>query len=537
VNPPDYTFDPGRLAALASHAILDTPAEPGFDGIVQLAAHICETPVALVSLVAEDRQWFKARVGFSPCQTDLSLSVCAHALVESDILIIPDLTRDERSKANPLVTGDPNIRFYAGAPFHAATGEALGSLCVIDTMPRPAGLTEAQADSLRNLARQVTLLLGMRRATMDRDALVALQRESEARRLALLRLSDSLREMTTPADMTRVAARIAGQTLNVSRVGFSHLDEHGEHLTGGPDWTADGKADPGARPRINDHVDVHQDLLRGETLIIRDVRTDPRTAAKAQALLDLGICSLVNMPVRERGRTVAVFIVHDQNPRDWAPEGLAFLRNVADRLEVAIARLKAQAEQQVLNHELTHRLKNTFAMIQAIATQTLRAIPDQEPVEAFISRLHALSAANDVLLPQRWTAAPIGGVVRNVAQSLMDLAQFDLSGPPVELGPRATLSLSLLLHELGTNAIKYGSLSQPGGRVAVTWRLDQGDEPELVVDWREAGGPPVSPPTHKGFGSKLIRMGLVGAGGVELRYQPSGLEAEFRASLARVQQS
>ena len=124
MNPPDYTHDAGRLAALARYAILDTPAEPGFDDIVQLAAQICEAPVALVSLVAADRQWFKARIGFELCETNLGSSVCAHALIEPDLLVIPDLTLDARSKDNPLVTADPNIRFYAGAPFRAAASGA-----------------------------------------------------------------------------------------------------------------------------------------------------------------------------------------------------------------------------------------------------------------------------------------------------------------------------------------------------------------------------------------------------------------------------
>src|ERR1700761_3811747 len=125
---PDYVYDPARLAALDGYAILDTVPEPGFDDIVHLAMHICETPVALVSLVARDRQWFKAQAGFEPCETDLNSSVCAHALVEPDLLVIPDLTADPRTVSNPLVTGVPEIRFYAGAPLRTQEGQVLGSL-------------------------------------------------------------------------------------------------------------------------------------------------------------------------------------------------------------------------------------------------------------------------------------------------------------------------------------------------------------------------------------------------------------------------
>ncbi|HEY6145878.1 MAG TPA: GAF domain-containing protein, partial [Solirubrobacterales bacterium] len=182
VPPPDSASDADRLAALDRYAILDTPPEPGFDDIVLLATQICETPVALVSLVAADRQWFKASIGFEPCETDLESSVCVHALVEPDLLVIPDLRLDERTSANPLVTGAPFIRFYAGAPLTTPDGHVIGSLCVIDGDPRPEGLTEPQASGLRNLARQVVSQLELRRAIAERDEAIALQRTHDRRR-------------------------------------------------------------------------------------------------------------------------------------------------------------------------------------------------------------------------------------------------------------------------------------------------------------------------------------------------------------------
>ena len=118
--------------------------------------------------------------------------------------------------------------------------------------------------------------------------------------------------------------------------------------------------------------------------------------------------------------------------------------------------------------------------------------------------------------------------------------RINVSGPDIQLGPRATLSLSLLLHELGTNAVKYGAFSGPDGCVTVSWRLEKLEaepEPDLVLTWRETGGPPVEAPKERGFGSRLIRMGLVGTGGVQLSYQASGFAAEMRAPLSQVQQS
>lgn len=168
------TIDEGRrLTALARYRILDTPAEAGFDDIVRVAKVLCQTPVALVSLVDADRQWFKARIGFDPSETPLSQSVCAHALRQDDILIIHDLTLDPRTCDNPLVTGTPFMRFYAGALLETSQGERLGTLCVIDTLPRPEGLTADQAEGLQALARQVMAQLELRRALQQRDAALA----------------------------------------------------------------------------------------------------------------------------------------------------------------------------------------------------------------------------------------------------------------------------------------------------------------------------------------------------------------------------
>ena len=157
-------LDAGRLAALDAYDILDTAPEKGFDDVVLLARNICDTPVALVSFVAGNRQWFKARIGFADCETDLNSSVCAHVLAEPDLLVIPDLTKDARTRGNPLVAGGPRIRFYAGAPLRTPEGEVLGSLCVIDGEPRPGGLSQAQAESLRALAGQVMAQMELRRA-------------------------------------------------------------------------------------------------------------------------------------------------------------------------------------------------------------------------------------------------------------------------------------------------------------------------------------------------------------------------------------
>lgn len=150
-----------RLRTLQSFEVLDSPAEQAYDDIVQLASYICKTPIALVSLVDEDRQWFKAKVGLSAAETPRGHAFCAHAIHDPQhVMQVANATEDARFAQNPLVTGDPNIRFYAGAPLVTPDGDALGTLCVIDREPRT--LTAAQSGALQILARMVMNQLHVR---------------------------------------------------------------------------------------------------------------------------------------------------------------------------------------------------------------------------------------------------------------------------------------------------------------------------------------------------------------------------------------
>ena len=166
-----------RLAALRCYNVLDTPAEKDFDDLALLASRICGTPMALVSLVAEGRQWFKARVSVEAKETPREMAFCAHALSRADVLIVPDATADERFSSNPLVTGPPHIRFYAGAPLLTPDGHALGTLCVLDRMPRQ--LTPEQIEALRALSHEVVAQLELRRTKTDLERLVADSKTAE----------------------------------------------------------------------------------------------------------------------------------------------------------------------------------------------------------------------------------------------------------------------------------------------------------------------------------------------------------------------
>lgn len=174
-----------RLAALRSYRILDTPPEPTFDDLVRLAARACHAPVAAITLIDDRRQWFKAEIGFGVRETPLSQSICSRVLLQPGLTVIPDLTQDARFDHNPLVSGEPRLRFYAAALIETPDGLPLGTLCVLDYEPRD--LTEDQAFTLTTLAGEVMSQLELRRAIAERDEALAASRRAEQRQALLVR--------------------------------------------------------------------------------------------------------------------------------------------------------------------------------------------------------------------------------------------------------------------------------------------------------------------------------------------------------------
>ena len=152
-EPPRPANEPDRLQALRELLILDTPPEERFDRLTAFAAQEFDVPTALLSLIDEDRQWFKSRVGVDSCETPRSISFCGHAILQDDIMVVPDVKQDERFFDNPLVTGEPHIQFYAGAPLKLPGGQNVGTLCLIDNKPRTLDdIDLAILSSLRDLA-------------------------------------------------------------------------------------------------------------------------------------------------------------------------------------------------------------------------------------------------------------------------------------------------------------------------------------------------------------------------------------------------
>lgn len=193
--------------------------------------------------------------------------------------------------------------------------------------------------------------------------------------------------------------------------------------------------------------------------------------------------------------------------------------------------LRAEAEtehQRLLAQELSHRIKNLLATVQAIASQTLKGGVEETARQAFDDRLIALARAHDLLTETEWTAVPLDQIVAAAMSPFEDGHRFQIDGPAILLPPRQAIAFALALHELATNALKYGALSAPGGRVHIAWALrDKG----FRLSWVEQGGPMVVSPTHTGFGMRLLKRNLAAelSGEISLNYLPEGLRCEISA--------
>ncbi len=185
MRPAAHPEEQSRLAALRNYKILDTLPEKGFQDLVLLASHICQTPIALISLIDEERQWFKARVGLEVGETPREHAFCAHAILQKEMFVVEDATKDARFQSNPLVTSSPHIRFYAGAQLYSSDDLPLGTLCVIDQKPR--SLNAEQRSALEALGRQVQAQLELRRNLVELKAALTAREEADRVRGVLTR--------------------------------------------------------------------------------------------------------------------------------------------------------------------------------------------------------------------------------------------------------------------------------------------------------------------------------------------------------------
>lgn len=272
-------------------------------------------------------------------------------------------------------------------------------------------------------------------------------------------------------------------------------------------------------------------LASGDPAWITDTAEDATFVRKG-----FGFRSAFAFPVKSSGSTVAVLEFFSRDMSEPDAELLLIVRTLGEQVGRVLERKRSEEHQRLMLNELNHRVKNTLAVVQAIATQSFRGEGAQPAArQAFFDRLAALAVAQDVLTAQSWVSASIAEIISKtgVGCGASD-ERLRASGPEVKLRPKAALSMALALHELCTNAFKYGALSNDAGSVAITWWVLGGRTiPTLHLEWVETGGPSVAQPQRRGFGTKMIERALASEldGTVELRFDPEGVRCVIEAPL------
>jgi two-component sensor histidine kinase len=485
--------DQDRLAVLHGLEMLDTAPDPDFDRITGLAASVMQVPVALVTLVDVERQWFKSCFGLDETETSTDISFCAHAIAAGDDpMVVTDATTDPRFKANPLVTGKHHVRFYAGAPMLVA-GARIGTLCVLDRKPH-AFPSQAKLDQLKTLAGLAASLFTLKDATRSGAiAEAALAREEKRRAIAL------------------DAASLASWAWDV-RTDIIECDVRLSELF---------------------------NLPRTTRLRARDILTaiDPRDVYQTETRFRDALTGSDDY--------FGEYRVKDFHPPRWVATRGSVIERDGDGKPTLIfgvnydisERKLGEERQRLLLRELNHRVKNTLATVQALATQTVRhARQPSEFLDAFGARLQALGIAHNLLSDREWRGIGIRELVQIEIRPFDtdDQPRITISGADLLLSPDQAVGLGLILHELASNALQYGSLSVASGKVDLDWKTQgrKGDR-RLVLTWRESGGPEVAPPQRHGFGSILIRRSLakVISSEVTHEFRPEGVFAEISMPL------
>ncbi|UYO01137.1 MAG: GAF domain-containing protein [Devosia sp.] len=486
---PDYVRraleDPQRLAVLEELDVLDTPPDRDFDRLARMAAALFNASFSQVTLLNANRQWYRACFGVEGLsETPAEQSFCAYTIAApGEELVVCDASQHPDFAENPFVTGWPGIRFYAGVPI-VVRGERIGTICVLDPTPREAPAEETMA-LLRDLAATAASLLSLK---------------DEARNRA-----------RTSAALLREEWRHAF-TLEAGNVGSWMLDIPTRRLTCNDAFRRMNDFGPGAAIQMSDVLDAWDEKGR-----------EAVAAALASSLVD-------GSDYEAEGRV-------SSNGHWLAMRGRIYQRDDAGKplvmmgVAVDITESRRSAEQtRSLLRELNHRVKNTLAMIQSVARQTLRQHADpQDFIDAFSGRLRTISEIHVLLADQDWSGVHLRQILE--AQLGGDLDRtgpgLKVSGPDVLLPPDHAVGLGILLHEMATNARHHGASSVPSGEVSVDWRVESDPVPGLRLDWLETGGPKVDVTAERGLGRQLIERGLTKVLGsqVQLDMHPGGVRA------------
>lgn len=478
--------DPDRLAVLRALEAIDSPADPDFDRLTRLAAKLFQSEFALVTLLDAEHQQFKSCFGIDQLTgTPVDVSFCAHTLaaIDQDHLVILDTKTDPLFANNPYVVGPPHVRFYVGAPI-VVHGQRLGTLCVLDPKPRE-GVDPESIAQLIDLAAVASTLF-------------ALKEEARVR-------------ARTAAALIREEWRHA-LTLEAGKVGS---------------WVWDVATGDVA---CNDTFRrLHMLPERGSVLMTQvfdGLSADDRASMQAafDSAFDEGADYEAEVRVQGNGRWVTMRGRVYQ--RDALGKPLVVMGVSLDMTEG-----KQVADQtRLLLRELNHRVKNTLAMIQSVARQTVRQNPDPQAfITAFTGRLRTISDAHVLLADRDWAGIHLHEVLASQLgqRFLTNPDRANISGDDLFLPSDHALGLGLVLHELTTNAKKFGAWSDDQGVVSIDWSLV--DEPSrgVTLQWRETGGPSVVKPAEPGLGVKLIERSLAKVidSSVKLEFLPEGVAA------------
>jgi len=464
-----------RASVIASYDVAAARELGELDDLVQFASELCAAPIALVSLVEEEYQRFLARVGLDAEETPRSQSFCAHAMYGAEVMVVPDAAADPRFADNPLVTGSPHIRFYAGMPLVSREGVPLGAICVIDTVARD-GLTPFQLQGLAILGRAVMGRLDDRRLTREQSITNARSRRA---------LEESEQRFRTLAD---TMPQMVWSTLPD---GFhDYYNARWYEFTGVPAGSTDGEA-------WNDVF--HRD-------------DQDRAWTTWRHSLETGDPYQIEYRLRHFDGTYRWVLGRALPIRD--PDGRIsrWFGTCTDIHEQKIA----LEEREVISQELSHRIKNIFAVISGLIAFAARATPQFAPIATDLrERITALGRAHDFVRPHSPASRP-SAQQDSLKGLLTDLfvpyergpgERLRLLGDEIAIDDRSATPLALLFHELATNATKYGALANDQGHVRVDIR--RGDD-QAALTWSEHDGPPIQAvPRDGGFGSQLIELSAV----------------------------
>ncbi len=478
-----YCDDEKRLAILAAHGTDGLVDDPELQEIVDLAAKLCAAPMAMVTMVEEGRQLFLTRTGIEERETPRSTSFCAHAMLEAEPMVVRNALEDERFADNPLVTGEPQIRFYAGHPLISSEGAPLGALCVIDTVPRELGLSELQQQSLGVLAKAVMRRISQRRLGEHAEETVAAHEDY------LQRMIDSVPGIAWSAD---------------AKGNFEQINVQWGELTGLPrpatvaDW------------RAAVHPDDWEEASKA---FLSSLENGQPFEYEWRLKLSDGeyrwmLSRAVRAPVgKDAGRWFGTVIDVDRQHR-------------------------LSESRDLLANELSHRIKNIFAVVSGLVAIRARGKPEVAEFASELSEaIRALNTAHSYVRPgQERRAGTLSGLLADLLAPYgsSEEQRFTVTGPGIAIGPRAATPLALIFHELATNSAKYGALSCPDGHVKVTVEDACEGDGEICVSWEESARSCDVPEEddHEGFGSRLLRMAVEGqlGGTFERSFSADGLD-------------